>query len=48
MCYYHTCKKEYHPLGIARHHAMHRDRRENCMMTFSGVDTYTFSYAKKS
>ena len=45
-CYCHTCKKEYHHLGIARHRAMHRDNKEKCVITFSTGKTYTFDFSK--
>jgi hypothetical protein len=45
-CYCHTCKKEYHHLGIARHRAMHRDRNENCKITFSDGRTFSWAYAR--
>lgn len=28
--YCRTCSKQLHPLGIARHRAMHRDKKEYC------------------
>ena len=44
-CYCHTCKKAYHYLGINRHRAMHRDRREDCRITYTYGDTYTFNFS---
>lgn len=44
--YCHTCKKRMHPMGIARHRAMHRERREDCTITFTGGKTYTYEYSK--
>lgn len=45
-CYCHTCKKRFHYLGIARHRAMHRKNRENCMITFTNGKTYKWNYNK--
>lgn len=47
-CYCHTCGRSFHSLGIARHRAAHRDRRETCTITFSNGDTYTFAYGRPS
>lgn len=46
-CYCHTCKKDFHYLGITRHRVMHRDKKENCTITFTYGDTYTWNYAEK-
>ena len=46
-CYCHTCDKDFHYLGIAKHRAMHRDRKEDCKITFTHGDTLTFRYSKK-
>lgn len=46
-CYCHTCKRDYHPLGIARHRAMHRDKREDCTITFSKGNTLVYKYSKR-
>lgn len=27
-----NCKRKFHPLGIARHRAMHRDKKEDCVI----------------
>lgn len=45
--YCHTCKRALHRLGVARHRAMHRDRKEDCVISFSGGDLrhYHFSGA---
>lgn len=45
-CYCHTCKKSYHYLGIARHRAMHRDRREDCEITYTYGDTYIHKFSQ--
>ena len=39
--------KNYHSLGIARHRAMHRDKEEDCEITFSDNETYSFKYSQK-
>ena len=44
--YCHTCKKDFHYLGINRHRAMHRDKKENCQITYTHGDTYTFTFEK--
>jgi hypothetical protein len=46
-CYCHTCKKEFHYLGIARHRAKHRDNKEDCKITFSHGDTYSWKYFER-
>lgn len=33
--YCHNYKRYFQPGGIARHRAMHRDRKENCTITLS-------------
>jgi len=43
-CFCHTCHKEFHHLGIARHRAMHRNRRENCKITYTNGKTYKYDY----
>lgn len=49
-CYCFTCDKEFNRLGIARHRAMHRDKKENCKIIFEDgrVVNYTFEDKKKS
>lgn len=46
MCYCRTCNKYYLPLGIARHRAMHRDKKQNCIITFSTGITYEYNYSE--
>lgn len=46
MTYCHTCKKYFHPLGISRHRAMHRDKREDCEITYANGDTYFHEFSK--
>lgn len=44
-CYCYTCNKAFHSLGIMRHRAMHRDKREDCKIELkNGV--YEYHYAK--
>jgi len=45
-CYCHTCDKNIHYLGIARHRAAHRNRREDCKITFSSGNTWTYKFSK--
>ena len=47
LCRCHTCERDFHSLGIARHRAMHRDRQEDCTITFSAGDTYKFTYSDR-
>jgi len=46
-CYCHTCKKEFHYLGITRHRAMHRDKKEKCEITYTHGDKYIHDYTNK-
>jgi len=46
-CYCHTCKKSFHYLGIARHRAMHRDRGEDCEITYTYGDTYSHNFSQR-
>ena len=43
-----TCKRWFHHMGIARHRAMHRDRREDCRVMYTNGDTYSFNYSEMS
>jgi len=47
-CYCHVCKKYFHYMGIPRHRAMHRDKKENCEITYTNGDTYIFEYKEQS
>ncbi len=42
--YCHTCKKAFHYLGINRHRAMHRYKREYCKITYTHGDTHEFAF----
>ena len=46
-CYCHTCKRDFHHLGISRHRAMHRDKKEDCEITYTYGDTYVFKYSDR-
>ena len=45
ICYCHTCDKHFRSLGIARHRAMHRDRREECIITYSSGITLAHAFS---
>ncbi|MDY6079700.1 MAG: hypothetical protein SPI61_03140 [Ezakiella sp.] len=45
-CYCETCDKYFHHLGIARHRAMHRDRKENCVISYSDYSTVLHKFKK--
>lgn len=45
-CYCHTCRRSILSLGIARHRAMHKDKREDCVITFSTGETRSYRYSK--
>ncbi len=47
MCYCHTCKKQMSSLGIARHRAMHRDKKEDCEITYTSGIKYFYNYSRK-
>jgi len=44
-CRCHTCGRNFHYLGIARHRAMHRDDRGDCKITYTdgGTSHHNFS-----
>ena len=44
-CYCHTCEKAFHYLGITRHRATHRDKKENCKITYTNGDTYEHTFS---
>ena len=45
-CTCHTCKRYFHYLGIARHRAKHRERKEDCRITYTNGDTFLHGYAE--
>lgn len=47
-CYCWTCNKFFHYLGIARHRAMHRDRKENCTISYGDCETITHQFLRES
>jgi len=46
-CYCITCKKWFHYLGITRHRAMHRDRKEDCEITYTNSDTCLHQFSNR-
>ena len=42
-----TCKRRFHVLGIARHRAAHRDKKENCTIMYTNGDTYEHKYSDR-
>jgi hypothetical protein len=44
MPYCHNCEKSFHYLGINRHRAAHRDKKENCKITYTHGDCYVFIF----
>ena len=45
-CTCHTCGKDFHHQGIATHRAMHRDKKENCRITYADGKTYVHEFAE--
>lgn len=45
-CYCHTCDKEFNSLGIARHRAMHREKKEDCKITFKDGKTLNYKFSQ--
>lgn len=43
-----TCDRYFHPLGLARHRAKHRDHKENCEIEFSNGFVERWNYAEKA
>ena len=48
LCYCRTCKRVIQSLGIARHRAAHRDKKEKCIITYSSGKTYEHDYSKRN
>ncbi len=46
-CYCHTCDKPFHPLGVMRHRAMHRDREEDCEIGYSDGTVYRHLFSRR-
>lgn len=47
-CYCHTCKRDFHYLGINTHRAMHRRKKENCKITYTYGNTRVFNFADRA
>lgn len=45
-CTCHTCGKDFHYLGIARHRTKHRDKRENCEISFTHGNRYLYLFSQ--
>lgn len=46
-CWCVTCGKAFHSLGIARHRAMHRDKKQNCTIIMENqFKTYKYKYGE--
>jgi len=45
-CYCYTCRKWFDPLGILRHRAMHRDKRENCTIKYTHGNVSEYQYGE--
>ena len=45
-CYCWTCDKDFHYLGIAKHRASHRDKKEDCKITYTNGDTRIFKFSE--
>jgi len=39
-----TCEKDFHYLGIARHRAAHRDKKESCVIMYTYGDVVRHDY----
>lgn len=47
-CYCHTCARDFHYLGITRHRAMHKKRKEDCKITYTHDDTYIHRFSQRN
>ena len=45
-CRCHTCDRDFHYLGITRHRAAHRERKEDCVITFTYGNTRKYAYSR--
>ena len=45
-CYCYTCDRDFHYMGISRHRAMHRDRKEDCKIMFSNGRVSIYRYGR--
>jgi len=46
-CYCFTCHRWFHYLGIARHRAAHRDKKEDCKIRCADGKTYIHEFSKR-
>lgn len=46
-CYCCTCDKWFHYLGINRHKAMHRDKKEDCTIIYKYGNKVSFRFSDK-
>lgn len=48
-CYCWTCRKSFHPKGIAMHRTAHKRRNEKCTIEFTNgnCETWNFDEVKK-
>lgn len=47
-CYCHTCHKYYHYLGIANHRSGHKNKKEDCKITFTNGDKKSWNFSNKN
>jgi len=45
-CFCYNCQREFHSLGIMRHRAMHRDKKEDCSIQYSNGNIYIHEFSK--
>jgi len=45
-CYCHTCDKPFHYLGVANHRLRHKNRKEDCWITYTNGDTYAYKFSE--
>lgn len=43
-CYCHMCKKYFHYMGIASHRRKHRNRQQDCEITYTNGQTFIHHY----
>ena len=44
-CYCHRCRRWFHWLGITRHRAMHRDKKQDVTITYTNGVMYTHKFS---
>ena len=42
-----TCKKFFQSGGIARHRAMHRDKKQDCVIEYGDGRTFKYKYSEE-